>query len=56
MTKLELNLDSVMLKNPFFLTAVFGYFNGKLSLWYKSGIDIYEGSETDDVTSQFGLQ
>ena len=56
MTNLELNLDSVMVNDPF-LTFVLVDFNAKLSLWYNSNITTYEDSKMDnDVTSQFGLQ
>ena len=51
----ELNLDSVMVNNPF-LTIVLGYFNGKTSLWHNNEISTYEGSKVDSVTSQFGLE
>ena len=51
----ELNLDSVMTNNPF-LTVILGDFNAKYSLWYNNDITTYEGSKTDGVTSQFGLQ
>ena len=50
-----LNLDSVMVNNPF-LTVVLGDFNAKSSLQYNSDITTYEGSKTDGVTSQFGLE
>ena len=52
---LDLNLDSVMVNNPF-LTVIFGDFNAKLSLWYNNNITTYEGSKIDGVTSHFGLQ
>ena len=55
MTNLELNLDSVMVNDPF-LTFVLVDFNAKLSLWYNSNITTYEDSKIDDVTSQFGVQ
>ena len=51
----ELNLDPVMTNNPF-LTVILGDFNAKSSLWYNNDITTYEGSKTDGVTSQFGLQ
>ena len=51
---LEYNLDSFMVNNPF-LTVILGDFNAKSSLWYNN-VTTYEGSKTDGVTSQFGLQ
>ena len=51
----ELNLDSVMVNNPF-LTVVLGDFNAKTSLWYNNDITTYEGSEIDGVTSLFELE
>ena len=51
----ELNLDSVMVNNPF-LAVVFGDFHAKTSLWYNNDIIAYEGSKIDDVTFQFGLE
>ena len=53
--KFELNLDSVMVNNPF-LTAVLGDFNVKTSLWCNNDISTYEGSKIDGVTSQFGIE
>ena len=52
---LELNLDSVMVNNPF-LTVILGEFNVKSSFWYKSDITTHKCSKIDGVTSQFGLQ
>ena len=51
----ELNLDSVMVNNPF-LTVVLGDFNAKTNLWYNNDITTYEGSKLDGVTSQSGLE
>ena len=44
-----------MVNNPF-LTVILGDVNAKSSLWCNSNIATYEGSKTDGVTSQFGLQ
>ena len=52
---LELNLNSVMVNNPF-LTGILGSFNVKSSLSYSNDITTYESSKIDDVTHQFGLQ
>ena len=52
---LELNLNSVMVNNPF-LTGILGSFNVKSSLSYNNDITTYESSKIDDVTYQFGLQ
>ena len=54
-SNLEYNLDSVMVNNPF-LTVILGDFNAKSSPWCNNDITTYEGSKTDGVTSQFGLQ
>ena len=54
-SNLEYNLDSVMVNNPF-LTVILGDVNAKSSLWCNSNIATYEGSKTDGVTPQFGLQ
>ena len=51
----ELNLDSIMVNNPF-QTVTLGDFNAKSSPWYNKDISTYEGSKIDCVTSQFGLQ
>ena len=52
---IELNLDSIMTNNPF-LTVILDDFNDKSSIWHNNDITTYEGSKTDGVTSQFGLQ
>ena len=44
-----------MENNPF-LTVVLADFIAKSSLWYYNNITTHEGSKTDDVTSQFGLE
>ena len=51
----ELNLDSVMVNNPF-LTVVLGDFNATSSLWYNRDITTYEVSKIDGAASQFGLE
>ena len=44
-----------MVNNPF-RTVILSDFNAKSSLWYNNDITAYQGSKSDDVTSQFGLQ
>ena len=51
----ELNIDAVTANNPF-LTVVLGDFSIKSNLWFKGNKTSYRGSETDTITSQFGLQ
>ena len=51
----ELDLDTILANHPFW-TAVFCDFNFKLNLWCKSYKISYEGSEIDDITSQFRLK
>ena len=51
----ELNLDTILATNTF-LTVVLGDFNVKSNIWCKSDKTSYEGSKTEGVTSQFGLQ
>ena len=51
----ELNLDSIINKNPFLIVAL-GDFNAKTTNWYKNDINSYEGLKIDTITSQFGLQ
>ena len=52
---LELNLDSVIVDNPF-LTVALDDFNAKSSLLYNSDITTHEDSKIDGVISQIGLQ
>ena len=51
--KLEYNLDSVMVNNPF-LTVIPGDFNAKSSLYYNNNIN--KVSKIRGKTCQFGLQ
>ena len=51
----ELNLDTILANDPF-LTVVLGDLNVKSNLWCKSDKTSYEGSKTEGITSQFGLQ
>ena len=51
----ELNLDTILANNPF-AAVVFCDFNFKWNLWCKSYKISYEGSEIDDITSQFRLK
>ena len=51
----KLILDNFANKRPYLL-VVLGDFNVKSSNWYKHDKTIYEGSKTDPITSQFGLQ
>ena len=51
----ELNLDTILATNTF-LTVVLGDVNVKSNIWCKSDKTSYEGSKTEGVTSQFGLQ
>ena len=55
MNNFELNLDTIMVNNPF-LTVVLGEFNAKLNLWYSDDITTYEGLKIDGVIFAFGLQ
>ena len=52
---LELNLDSVALRNPY-LIVVLGDFNAQTKGWYSLGKTTYEGTRIDGITSQFGLE
>ena len=52
---MELNLDEIAYKSSYLL-VVLGDFNVKSSNWYKHDKTTYEGSKTDAITSQFGLQ
>ena len=49
---LELNLDSVALRNPY-LIVVLGDFNAQTKGWYSLGKTTYEGTRIDGITSQF---
>ena len=51
----ELNLDKIANKSPYLL-VVLGDFSVKSSNWYKHDKKTNEGSKTDAITSQFGLQ
>ena len=51
----ELNLDTILVNNPF-LTIVVGDFNVKSNLWCKNDKTPYEGSKIEGITFQFGLQ
>ena len=51
----ELNLNTI-LANNLFLTVVLGDFNVKSNLWCKGDKTSYEGSKSEGITSQFGLQ
>ena len=51
----QLTLDAVLANNPF-LIAVIGDFNAKSSNWYTGDTTTFEGSKTEAITSQFGLQ
>ena len=51
----ELNLDTILANDPF-STVVFCDFNFKSNLWCKSCKTSYEGSEIDDITSEFRLK
>ena len=44
-----------MVYSPF-LTVILGDFNAKLSLWYNNNITTDEGSKSDGLTFQYGLQ
>ena len=50
-----LNLNTI-LANNLFLTVVLGDFNVKSNLWCKGDKTSYEGSKSEGITSQFGLQ
>ena len=52
---LELNLDSVALRNPYFI-VVLGDLNSQTKRWYPLGKTTYEGTGIDGITSQFGLE
>ena len=52
---LELNLDSVVHKNPY-LIVVLGDFNAQTKGWYPLVKTTYEGTRIDGITSQFGLE
>ena len=52
---LELNLDSIALRNPY-LIVVLGDFNAETKGWYPLGKATYEGTRIDGITSQFGLE
>ena len=52
---LELNLDSIALRNTYFI-VVLGDFNSQTKGWYPSGKTTYEGAGIDGITSQFGLE
>ena len=52
---LQLNLDSIALRNPYFI-VVLGNFNAQTKGWYPLGKTIYEGTRIDGITSQFGLE
>ena len=52
---LELNLDSLALRNPY-LIVVLGDFNAQTKGWYSLGKTTYEGTRIDGITSQFGLE
>ena len=50
----ELNLESIVNKNPF-LTTVLGGFNARSNVWYKNDIATFEGYKIDITTSRFSL-
>ena len=52
---LELNLDSVALRNPY-LIVILGEFNAQTKRWYHLGKTTCEVTRTDGITSQFGLE
>ena len=52
---LELNVDSVALRNPY-LSAALGDFNTQTKRWYPLSKTTYEGTRIDDITSQFRLE
>ena len=52
---LELNLDTIANKNPYFIVII-GDFNAKSSNWYKHYKTTYEGSKIEAITSHFGLK
>ena len=52
---LELILDKIFETNPFLVIAL-GYFNTKLSQWYKNDKTTNEGSKTANRTSQYGIK
>ena len=52
---LELNLDSVALRNPY-LIFVLGDFNAHTKGWYPLCKITYEGTRIDGITSQFRLE
>ena len=51
----QLSLDKISNQIPFLMVVV-GDFNTKSSNWYKHDKTTYEGSKTDAVNLQFGLQ
>ena len=51
----ELNIDVITANNPF-LTVVLSDFNIKSNLGFKGDKISCEGSKTDAITSQFGLE
>ena len=50
----ELNLESIVNKNPF-LATVLGGFNARSNVWYKNDIATFEGYKIDITTSRFSL-
>ena len=52
---LGLNLDSIVHRNPY-LIVVLGDFNAQTKGWFSLGKTTYEGTRTDGITSQFGLE
>ena len=51
----ELTFDAVSATNPFLIVAI-NDFNAKSSNWYTDDATTSEGSQTEAITSQFGLQ
>ena len=52
---LEPNLDSIAHRNPY-LIVVLGDFNAQTKGWFSLGKTTYEGTRTNGITSQFGLE
>ena len=52
---LEVNLDSVALRNPY-LIVVLNDFNAQTKEWYPQRKTTYEGNRIDGIKTQFGLE
>ena len=52
---LEVNLDSIALRNPYLIVAL-GDVNPRTNGWYPLCKTTYEGTRIDGITSHFGLE